>query len=141
MMASMTTTKDIVLKLTPGMGSGTIDLRVTPDYEAEVVALLDEHDIDNSSAIELSANSDLAIVAVPLAATVIAPLAKVLWIFFQRHHDKEISVSVGDRGVSMSAKGYSMNDVEKLLDKASEEQAEHDRQWQQWKLEHGSDTD
>lgn len=97
------------------------------EYSTEVLQLLDEHEIEHGTILKLSATEDLwiegvRVLSVPGSLTV---LATMLRTFMNRHNGKSFTMKDGEFG----AEGYTVKEIEKLLELRKAEQAELDAKW------------
>ena len=107
-----------------------IDLRVPQAVEHEFLTLLAAEDVHFGRIVEFSAGGgDWAAFSVALSATSVATcrLTRVLATFLERHKDKSVKISLG--GKSFEAKGYSLDEVERLLKAVSEAKQADLEQW------------
>lgn len=110
-------------------GDGTFNLRFPPEYEEEVLGLLDEHGIEHGTILEFSAETQLAIEAVTVVSSAggLAALASVYKTFAHRHDGKRIVLKRGD--FEIEAAGFSQKKTEDFLHMMAAEQLDVDSRW------------
>lgn len=126
----MTKNEAVPLLITLGpTADGSLILRFPPEYSDELLSLLDEHGIDHDTILEFSATADLWAEAVKVlgAAGGAGALAALIRTFVQRHATKKFRLKRD--GLEVEANGFSMSQVEKLIEKTAEEQAHRDEEW------------
>lgn len=104
-----------------------LELRFPSEYSNEILELLDEHQIEHGTVLELSANANLWIESVHVlsAAGGLGALATMLHSFLNRHKGKKFILD--EDKVEMN--GYSVKEIEKLLNLRKQQQAKLDAQW------------
>ncbi|WP_336640275.1 hypothetical protein [Microbacterium sp. USHLN272] len=118
----------IRLLISPGFhGHEELELSFPPEFSDELLELLDEHGIEHSSILKLSAGEDLWFESVRVlgASGGLGALASILHTFMHRHRGKKFTMKDGEFG----AEGYSVRDIEKLLELRKSEQADLDAKW------------
>lgn len=114
-------------------GDGSLNLRMTPSIADEVRALLDEHGLDHGELLEFSSGSQLAVEAVVALGVAaggaggLPALASVINTIIKRHDSKHFVLEPDGR---FEASGYSKKDIEQLLEKRAQEQADRDKEWE-----------
>ncbi|MFJ3382227.1 hypothetical protein ACIPJ2_17655 [Curtobacterium sp. NPDC090217] len=118
----------IPLLIVPGhLGGDTLQLRFPPEYAREILQLLDEHEIEHGTVLELSATTVDWIEEVHVLGTAVAGaggltgLADVITAFVRRHDKKRFVFKRGS--AEIDATGYSRKDMEKLLAELPDEKA------------------
>jgi len=104
--------------------------RLPLTVERELLAILDEEAIHYGRIIEFSAGGgDWAAYSVAVGTTSVAiwRLSRALATFLGRHKGKSVKVNL--RGKTFEAKGYSVEEVEKLLEAVSEAKQADLEQW------------
>jgi hypothetical protein len=129
-MTSESTT--ITLQVEPGgPGGSDLQLRVSPEYEAELTELLQGAGIYAGSAAEFS--QTVTVLSILLVAIgpggVVSSLSGVLKTFLTRHSSKKISF--GSHGDLKSIEGYSAEDVGRVIESAVKVQEKWDQQWRE----------
>jgi hypothetical protein len=127
-----------------GLGLPTtneIDLRVPPAVKSEFLAVLDEESIHYGEILEFSAGSgDWPAYAVFLTASslTVRRLSGALVAFLQRHKDKTVKVSL--LGETLEFKGYSLEEVERLLEAVLEAKRKDVEAWVRLSQQGSSDA-
>jgi hypothetical protein len=129
-----TDSEPIPLLLTAGPpGSGALNLRFSPEYRAEVQALLDENGVEHSMAAEFSSGPELAIEAVRLVGGamlggggIVVALTSFHKTFVHRHDNKSVSIT---RDGEISVQGFSLNQTEQIIAKQVADQEQRDADW------------
>jgi hypothetical protein len=119
----------LIVELAPGYpGDHEFTLRVTPEYEDELSELLRENGLYGGRILEHSDSATLlAIMSVAVGAHgALTRLADVLIAFIKRNESKEISLR--PHTAEYNIKGYSRGDVEWIIEKIANLQAERDGQ-------------
>jgi hypothetical protein len=129
----VTTDHDAIpLLLTPGPPQDdAFLLRFPVEYRDEILSLLDDHGLDHSTAMEMSAGTVLAIESVQILAASggLATLVAFYRAFVHRHDGKKVFIKDGDESVEVS--GYSPKQLEQFMaDRAAEQTARNDG-WRQ----------
>lgn len=124
-------TEPVPLLVTLGhVGGGSLNLRFPLEYREEILALLDENEIDHSTAVELSAGPNLWIEIVQVlagpgvTAAAMGSLASVIKTIVRRHDGKKFVLKQGE--FEVEATGYSEKAVEEFLKQRVRDQAEQD---------------
>lgn len=104
-----------------------LELRFPAEYSNEILELLDEHKIEHGSVLELSADANLWIESVHVlsAAGGLGALATMLHSFLNRHKGKKFILDED----KVEIDGYSVKEIEKLLNLRKQQQAEVDAKW------------
>jgi hypothetical protein len=116
-----------------GLGLPTtdeIDLRLPQAVEHELLAILDEENVRYGRIIEFSVGAgDWAIYSVAVGTTSLAigRLSRALATFLERHKGKSVKVNL--RRETFETKGYSVAEVEKLLEAVSKAKQADLEQW------------
>jgi hypothetical protein len=119
----------IPLHVTLGIpGDESLNLRFPPEYEEEILSLLDEHGIDHNTALEMSAGPAEWIEVVKVLGVVgpaagLYALATVISKFCHRNDGKELNLKVDGE---VTATGYSVKEIERLFKHLPAKQAELD---------------
>ena len=103
-------------------GEGNLMLRLSPDLADDVRALLDENGLEHSAAAEFSDGPQLVLETVHIlgaTAANLAALAAVIRSVVRRQDGKKIVIGEG----RLEATGYSLADLELLLEKQAKQQA------------------
>jgi len=122
------TETSVALFIDPGpVGTDDLVLRFPVEYFDEITELLDEHELSHSTAIELSAGTDLAIETVRALATPegLASLAAVIHAIVRRNSKKRFRLE--RKGLSVTADGYSKKEVADLLSQVANIKVENDK--------------
>lgn len=117
----------VPLYIAPGhVGTPDLELRFPVEYTDEILSLLDEHEISHSTAMELSAGTDLAIETVRVLATPagLTALAAVIHAAVRRNAKKKFRLRRD--GFEVRADGYSAEEVSALLTQVAEEKKDLD---------------
>lgn len=118
----------IPLFISPGFhGQEELELSFPAQYSAEISELLDDAGIEHGSVLKLSATEDLWFEAVRVLSVPgsLGVLATMLRTFMQRHRGKKFTMKDGEIG----AEGYSVKEIERILELGKAEQAEVDAKW------------
>lgn len=111
-------------------GDNSFILRFPVEYSDEILALLDEHNVEHGTALELSADQPLWLEVVQFVVTPgavvggMAAIASVIRTVVTRHSGKKFVLKSGE--FEVEASGYSEIAVERFLEKRAREQAELD---------------
>lgn len=103
-------------------GEGNLMLRLSPELAEDVRALLDENGLEHSPAAEFSDGPQLVLETVQIlgaTAANLTALAAVIRTVVRRHDGRKIVIDGG----RLEATGYSIHDVELLLEKQAKQQA------------------
>jgi hypothetical protein len=140
----MTASEDVVpLIVTVGpTADGSLILRFPPEYSDELLALLDEHQLDHGTILEFSAGADEWIEAVkvlgPTSGGLVA-LGIVIRTFVLRHAGKKFRLKRD--GVEIDADGFSMQQVQQILKDTAMQQAVIDERWRKMTEQMNGDSD
>jgi hypothetical protein len=131
---------DVVVRIEPWDGAGYAKIRITPGYRQQLLGLLREADIGNSTAMEFSAGSDvmeLISVAVGTPQAWVA-MGGVVTAFIGRNVHKRVRVEItGDR-TFIEQRGYPKSDaVLPLIREAEKRHGRSEAEWQEM-LRHAS---
>jgi hypothetical protein len=119
----------LIVKLEPGYpGDHQFTLRVTPQYEDELVELLRAQELYGGKILEHSDPATLlAIISVAVGAGgALTKLASILTAFIKRNEGKEIVLR--SHTTEWRMKGYSRRDVERLIEVTANLQQQWDEQ-------------
>jgi len=110
------------------MGSNSLNLRFPPEYEGDILNLLDANGVGHNTAMEFSAGPtewiEVVEVLGPYLTTGLPALAAVIHTFVNRHKGKKFSIKMD--GVEINADGRSKKEIQTLLENLPLKQAELD---------------
>lgn len=124
----MTNVESIPLLISRGFhGQQELELSFPAEYGDEVVELLDEYDIGHAPILKNSGSENLVIEGLQVLSVPgsLGALASMLHTFMGRHKGKKFTMRDGEIG----AEGYSVKEIEKILELRKAEQAEVDAKW------------
>jgi hypothetical protein len=123
----------LVLLVAPGLpGDGRFDLRISTQYERELLDLLASDGLNCSRIWEFSQMpADLLGYGILVSPVVLPTLARILETILNRHKNKQFKASIG--GKTIIANGYSHKEVCELLNAVAEEQQRQDEEWERFK--------
>lgn len=119
-------TEQISFRVTLGhAGDDSLNLRFPPEYGEEVLSLLDENGVDHNTGIELSAGPTQWIEVVKVLGTIgtaeMTALAVVISKLAHRNDGKRFGLEID--GAQSKADGYSVEEIERLLENLPLKQA------------------
>lgn len=101
-----------------------LTLRVSAQYLHELLELVRVEGLNASRGAEFAADPILDIVSVVLGSGGMAAIASVVKTFLTRHKDKY--VKFGSTGELLEARGFSAEDVQRVLAHTADEQHRHE---------------
>lgn len=112
-------------------GDGALNLEFPREYEAEILALLDEQGIEHDRIFVFSSGPELLIEAAKVLSVPggLAALASVYHTFSHRHDGKKVRIKRDDPELEIS--GMSPAATLRFLEQVEKDQAAQDERWRQ----------